>query len=101
VGLPIVAPPVLSVSSTIVAPGGTVTATLTGGLGGATDWIGFAATTMPDTSYLQYTYVGAGIATRTWTITVPSTPGSYEFRLFLNNGYVRVATSPTVAVIAP
>jgi hypothetical protein len=101
VPLPVVAPPVLSVSSTTVAPGGTVTVTLTGGLGGATDWIGFAATTMPDTSYLQYTYVGAGIATQMWTITVPSTPGSYEFRLFLNNGYVRVATSPTVVVAAP
>jgi hypothetical protein len=94
----IVPVPILSVSSTAVAPGGTVIVTLTGGLGGATDWFAFAPTTAPDTTFLQYVYVGAGITTRTWAVTAPSTPGTYEFRLFLNNGYVRVATSPTVTV---
>jgi hypothetical protein len=29
---------------------------------------------------------------------MPTTPGTYEFRLFLNNGYTRAATSPTVTV---
>jgi hypothetical protein len=29
---------------------------------------------------------------------MPSTPGTYEFRLFLDNGFVRTATSPTVTV---
>ena len=36
-----------------------------------------------------------------WTVPMPSTPGTYEFRLFNNNGYTRVATSPTVTVIQP
>ena len=94
----IVPAPILSVSSTTVAPGGSVMVTLTGGLGGTTDWLAFAASTNADTSFLQYVYVGAGITTRTWTVTVPTTPGTYEFRLFLNNGYTRVATSPTVTV---
>ena len=31
-------------------------------------------------------------------MTVPMTPGTYEFRLYLNNGYVRVATSPPITV---
>ena len=43
-------------------------------------------------------YVGAGVADRTWTVSMPSTPGSYEFRLFLNNGFTLLATSPPVIV---
>jgi hypothetical protein len=91
-------PPTLTVSATSVARGGQVTVTLTGGLGGSTDWIAFAAAGAADTSYLQWTYVGTGATTFTWTITVPSTPGTYQFRLFLNDGYTRAATSPTVTV---
>jgi hypothetical protein len=94
----IVSPPTLSVSATTVAPGASVTVTLTGGLGGGTDWIALAPTSAPNTSYNVYTYVGSGVTTRTWTITAPSAPGSYEFRLFLNNGYSRAATSPAVTV---
>ena len=90
--------PVLSVSTTTVAPGASVTVTLTGGLGGALDWIAFAPTAAPNTSYLTYTFVGAGVTTRTWTVTAPSTPGTYEFRLFPNNGFTRAATSATVTV---
>ena len=52
----------------------------------------------PNSSYVTFTYVGTGVTTRTWTVTAPTTPGTYEFRLFLNNGYTRVATSPTVTV---
>jgi hypothetical protein len=74
---------------------------LTGGLGGGADWLAFAPTSAPNTSYLQYIYVGAGVSTRSWTVSAPSTAGTYEFRLFLNNGYTRAATSPTVAVVAP
>jgi len=55
----------------------------------------------PNTSYLQWTYVGAGVSTRTWTVTMPTTPGTYEFRLLLNNGFTRAATSPTVTTISP
>jgi hypothetical protein len=91
-------PPTLTVSATSVAPGGSVTVTLTGGLGGSTDWLAFAAAAASDSSYLQWTYVGAGVTTRTWTITVPNTAGTYQFRLFLNDGYTRAATSPTVTV---
>jgi hypothetical protein len=81
-----------------VAPGGSVTVTLTDGFGGALDWLAFAATSAPNTSYVQYIYVGGGVTTRTWTITAPATAGTYEFRLFLNDGYTRAATSPTVTV---
>jgi subtilisin family serine protease len=95
-----VAAPTLSVSTTSAATGSNVTVTLSGGLGGASDWIAFAATSAPNTSYLAFMYVGSGVTTRTWTVTAPSTPGTYEFRLFPNNGYTRAATSPTVNVIS-
>ena len=91
--------PRLTVSATTVTAGSPVTVTLTSGYGGSSDWIGFAAATAPNTSYVSYVYVGAGVTTRTWTVTAPSTPGTYEFRLFPNNGYTPAATSPTVTVI--
>src|SRR5204862_7037572 len=94
----IVPAPTLSVSATTVGSGASLTATLTGGLGGANDWIALAPTSAPNTSYVAYTYIGSGVTTRTWTVTAPA-PGTYEFRLFLNNGYVRAATSPAVTVV--
>jgi subtilisin family serine protease len=94
-------PPTLTVSTTTAAPGASVTVTLTNGLGGLYDWLSFAATTAPNTSYITFVYVGGGTTSRTWTVTMPSTPGTYEFRLFLNNGYARAATSPPVTVIQP
>jgi hypothetical protein len=90
--------PRLTVSATTVARGGSVTVTLTGGQGGMGDWLAFALSTAPNTSYYTYTYVGLGVKSRTWTITAPTTPGVYEFRLFFNDGYVRAATSPPVTV---
>jgi subtilisin len=90
--------PTITVSATSIPTGGTVTATLTDGFGGAGDWLAFAATSAPNTSYLKYIYVGGGVTTRTWTVQMPTTPGTYEFRLFPNNGFTRAATSPTVTV---
>ena len=78
-------PPTLTVSAPVVAPGDSVTVTLVDGFGGSTDWIALAATAAPDTSYLQWTSVGTGVTNRTWTVTMPTTAGTYEFRLFVNN----------------
>ena len=97
-GNPNAPPPTLSVNTTTVAPRGSLTVTLTDGAGGQFDWLGFAATTAANSSYITFTYVGAGVTTRTWTITAPATPGTYEFRLFLNNGYTRAATSLPIVV---
>jgi subtilisin family serine protease len=91
-------PPVLTVNTTN-PPGGTpVTVTLTNGTGGPSDWMALASATSPNTSYIVTTYVGAGVTSRTWTATIPTTPGTYEFRLFVNGTYTRVATSPTITV---
>jgi trimeric autotransporter adhesin len=90
--------PTLTVNTLTVAKGGSLTVTLTGGLGGAFDWLAFAAAGAADSSFLQWTYVGTGVTTTTWTITAPNTAGTYQFRLFLNDGFTRAATSPTVTV---
>jgi hypothetical protein len=90
--------PVLTVSATSVPKGGSVTVTLTNGNGGAQDWLALALASAPNASYVQWTYVGPGVTTRTWTVTMPTSLGTYEFRYFLNNGYTRAATSPTVTV---
>ena len=94
-------PPVLAISAATVSPGGSETVTLTGGAGGSSDWLALASTSAVNTSFLQWVYVGSGVTTRTWTVTMPATGGTYEFRLFLNNGYTRAATSPTVTVQSP
>ena len=94
-------PAALTVSATTVPVGGQVTVTLVNGPGGAQDWLALAAVGAPETTYLQWTYVGTGLTTRTWTVNMPAIPGSYEFRLFLNNGYTRAATSPSVTVSRP
>jgi hypothetical protein len=91
------ATPVLTVSSTTVTAGAPVTVTLNNGYGGSTDWLCLAVVGSANTSYSQWTYVGAGVTTRTWTVTPPG-PGTYQFRLFLNNGYTLVTTSPAVTV---
>jgi hypothetical protein len=91
-------PPSLTVSTTTAAPGTPVTVTLTNGYGGATDWLALSQTGSPSTSYIQYTWVGANVTTRTWTVTMPSTPGTYEFRFYPNNSYTVAATSPPITV---
>jgi hypothetical protein len=93
--------PSLSLSSTNAVGGQQVTVTLANGYGNALDWIALAQTGAPTTSYLQWTYVGAGVTSRTWTVTMPTAPGQYEFRLFLNNGFALQVASPAVAVTAP
>jgi hypothetical protein len=72
--------------------------TLTNSQGGAKDWLALVTVGAPGTSYLQWVYVGAGVTTRTWTVTMPTAPGQYEFRLYLNDGYTLAGTSPPVTV---
>jgi hypothetical protein len=85
------------VSATAVNGGDSVTVTLSNGPGNTLDWLALAAVSDPDTTYVEYTYVG-GVTNTTWTVTMPATPGNYEFRLYANNGYGRLATSDTVVV---
>jgi len=91
----------LTVSASAVNGGESVTVTMSGGPGNSLDWLALAEVGAPNTSYVQYIYIGAGATSATWTVNMPTTPGIYEFRLFENNGYTRLATSPSVTVAAP
>ena len=88
----------LTSSATTAAPGEAVTVTLADSPGGAQDWLALARVGDPANSYVAYTYVGAGVTDRTWTVNMPATPGEYEFRLFLDNGYTQAGVSPPVLV---
>ncbi|HYM25379.1 MAG TPA: S8 family serine peptidase, partial [Vicinamibacterales bacterium] len=89
-------PPSLTVDRTLVAPGDPVTLTLSGGDGGATDQFTFAPVGSDDGTFYYSTYVGPGVTDTTWTVQTPSTTGTYEFRLFVNDN--RIAASPTITV---
>ena len=91
----------LTASAATALPGASITVTLQGSSGNAGDWLALASVGSAPTSYITYTYVGAGVTNRTWTVTMPQTPGQYEFRLFVNNGYTQLAVSAPVTVTAP
>ncbi len=76
-----------------------MTVTLTNGPGSNNDWLALAAVGDPNNLYLQWQYVGAGETSATWTVMMPSMPDSYEFRLFENNGFNLLATSPAIQVV--
>jgi hypothetical protein len=57
--------PSLTISASAVAPSSVETVTLANGLGGSSDWLALAAAGVADSRYLQWTYVGAGVTTRT------------------------------------
>jgi hypothetical protein len=90
------AEPALS-AAPVAAAGSPVHVTLTNGRGASGDWIALAPAGAPDGSLVQWTYVGAGTAARTWTVTPPG-PGTYEFRLFYDHVLARAATSAPVTV---
>ena len=92
------APATLTPSATSAVPGALITVTLQGGPGGASDWLALARVGSAPSVYVTYTYVGAGVKNRNWTVTMPQTPGQYEFRLFLDNTYMQVAVSGPVTV---
>jgi hypothetical protein len=89
----------LSVSPTVIAAGGTLTVTWSIETATSTDWIGLYAPGAPDTAYLAYRYT-TGTASGSVAFTLPTSlsPGTYELRLFANNGYTRLVTSNAFTV---
>jgi thermitase len=92
-----------------VAGGGIQTATwsgITNPRGG--DWIGMYAVGVPDTGaridwkYVSCTRViGSAAANGSCQFPISVTSGTYEFRLFANNTYLRLDVSPTFTVSGP
>lgn len=101
-------PPVLGLSATSVAPGGSLTVTVSDGSGNRADWISLATVGSPLTSFADWKYLSgtrsmpaSGLTSATLIFTMPQTVGSYELRFLANNGYTLFATSAPVAVELP
>lgn len=99
------ATPTLTVNTTTAAPGATVVLTVANGPGNLKDWITLNLASAGDQSYLDWKYLNGtrtapltGLKTATVSFTMPSAAGIYNFRLFANNTFTKLATSVTVTV---
>jgi RHS repeat-associated protein len=90
----------LSASPASVAPGGTLTATWSGiATPTSTDWIGLFVPGAANTAYLKFQYTnGAASGSAAFVIPAGTAVGTYQLRLFANNGYTLLATSSNFAV---
>lgn len=100
-----VRPPTLTLSKTTAEAGSTIRVTVTDGPGNPLDRLGLHASTGPDDPPLDWDYLNGrrrppltGRTTASLTFRVPTTPGSYEFRFFMNGTYTKVATSAVFVV---
>jgi hypothetical protein len=106
-------PPVILVngssSSITVAPGSVVTVSVSGGPANARDWLAkYSAAAGNQAYYPDYLYFSGtqtppetGLPSGDFSFTMPTTLGTYNFRLLLDNSFTVAATSPTVAVAVP
>jgi hypothetical protein len=82
--------PSLTPSRTTVSPGGSVQVLVENGPGNLYDWVALAPVggSHVDWQYLSGTRTPPAVgSTALLTFTMPTTQGSYEFRLYANNGY--------------
>ena len=93
----------LSASPTMIQAGGTVTANWSGiSAPTATDWIGLYKLGAPHKPSITWRYT-AGTAAGNVPFTIPGTvaAGTYELRLFANDGYTLLAVSGPITVTTP
>jgi hypothetical protein len=97
----------LSVNAPTVTAAASVTATWSGIANPtATDWIGLYAYGAADAAYRTWIYVscsktaGSAVAAGSCAFSIPATAaaGTYELRLFSNNGFTKLATSTALTV---
>src|SRR6185436_19396065 len=79
--------PAVTVNTTTVAPGGTVSVSVSSGPGARTDWVGIFATgasTYVDWRYLNGTQTApaTGLTAATFNLTMPTTVGTYVIRFY-------------------
>lgn len=63
------------------------------------DWIGLFSSGAADTDYISYHYLPARTGSGEVSIPLPTTPGQYEVRMFINNTFTRVAQLSSFSVI--
>ncbi len=89
----------------LVSPGSVVTASVSGGPGYPTDWVGLYAVGAGDRAFIQWWYLNGqrtapatGLSAASFPIVAPALEGEYELRFFLNNGYTFAGRSPVLLV---
>jgi len=88
----------VNVTTSSVARGGSLNVNFSAGVGHSSDdFVGLFKAGDVDTNPLTTQKAGAGTIGHL-TFTAPQSPGSYEFRYFLNDGYTRAASSATFVV---
>lgn len=88
---------VLARGSGVVAPGAAIEAYFSGAPGNARAWIGLFARGAHDTAFASW-QVLEGAASGRRVFVAPSEAGAYEFRMFANDAYDRLAVSPPFEV---
>ncbi|QPM67689.1 hypothetical protein [Atribacter laminatus] len=87
----------LSASPSVIVPGGNITVNFTGAPGYYRDWIGLFKVGSNNYSRISYQYL-RGQKNGSLIFKAPNTIGQYEFRLFRNGSYTKLATSNQVVV---
>ncbi len=83
-----------------VAPGGQIVVSFTAPINSSPyDWVGLFQVGAANTNYLDGGYT-TGLTSGSFNVPAPATPGQYEFRYMLTNGFTSVVTSNTVTVQA-
>jgi hypothetical protein len=96
-------PASLGASPTSVPAGSSVTGTWSNLCTPTTrDWIGIFAPGAANNAYVAWRYTtGAGSGSVPLTVPATLAPGTYELRLYANNGYTRLGTSNAFVVTSP
>ncbi len=91
--------PSLTIAARTVSPEQQFEVSFSGAPGNNLDWIGLYPEGADDHAYLGWLYI-EGLRSGSRTFTAPVEPGRYNFRLFENNSYRRLAVSETFEVRA-
>src|SRR5207245_3202589 len=95
----------VSVSTAVVRSGATFTASVANGPANARDWIALYQAGAANASYSDWKYLNGlqtppttGVGSATVTFTAPPASGSYNVRVFSNDTYTLIASSPNFVV---
>jgi Calx-beta domain len=97
-GLGTIKQPPVTANSTTVTAGSTINVTISGGAA-SNDWVSVSPVTAYDSQMTSWQFMGSSARPSTLTFTMPTTSGTYNFRLFANGSYTKLGTSQTVTVV--